>query len=206
MRSVFPLALALALCLGPTEAPAKSPERFYIVLAKSEAAGAVPSTLLSATDAALATVLKKNARFMTKLSNAPDPATDPEAFKKHLAKERLGAFALRAKIERFHRAQEPAKNGKSGHVLRLGVELTLLGESIPDQTLAMSGQVHATIDLEIGKKVRPRDEAAATQEVLGAHPNGGAAPEAIRVNERLRELTRFACSEVYLLLRWQHPL
>ena len=48
------------------------------------------------------------------------------------------------------------------------------------------------------------DFLTASQEVLKAHPSGGGgAPEAIRVNEHLRELTRFACSEVYLLLRWQ---
>jgi hypothetical protein len=44
----------------------------------------------------------------------------------------------------------------------------------------------------------------AASEVLRAHPSGGGVTTAIRVNEHLRELTRFACSEMYLLLRWHH--
>ena len=167
-RILLALASWVALALGraPTVAVARPAERFYVILGKSEARTQVPAALLTATDTTLEIALKKHPRFVRELPNAPDPQKHPDAFKTYLAKQHLRAFTLRAKIERFDRAEEPAKSGKSGHVLKIGVALSLLGESVPDKTLAMSGEGSATVGLEIGKNVRPRDEQAATQEAL----------------------------------------
>jgi hypothetical protein len=171
-----PLALAVALAMAfgslslltwPSPADAKNKERYFVVVQGVELAPGVPAPLAEKAKAHLLKDLAGRPEFVTALpKGAPDPAADATKFKKFLLKKKIRAFSILVKLTKYEQTLEPAKEGKTGQVLKVHIDLSLLGSGLPDATMALAGDGSSTVGLEIGNKVRPRDEEVATEDTL----------------------------------------
>jgi hypothetical protein len=168
MRSLV-LALLSALLLAPSAARADTPKRtIHVVLAGVDIPTEVPADVADRAKAILADTLSKRPEFILKLDGAPDPAVDPDGYKAYLVKNNLKSYAVVAKIAQWSRTVDPIPGGQS---LKIHVELSLVGTSIPDKILALGGAGSSTIIQQVGKTIRPADEKftieSALQEAIG---------------------------------------
>ena len=111
----------------------------------------------------LGELTKGRPEFVADLAGAPE---DAEKLKKWLAQKKIRAFAVTVKIPVWERSLEPAKDGKSGQVLKLRVNLHLVGAAIPGDVMALTGEGGSTVMVEVGKTVRPKDDQYAADEAL----------------------------------------
>jgi hypothetical protein len=51
-------------------------------------------------------------------------------------------------------------------VLKVNIALQVLGTGMPDDTMAMTGDGVSQVGLEVGQKVRPKDEQVVTDDTL----------------------------------------
>jgi len=165
-RWSFVAALAWLLP-GLALATKKPAERYFVRVDGAEAAKAVPAGLSEQARVMLGEIVAKRAEFVAALpAGAPDMARNPEGFRRFLQKRKLRAFKVIIKLNEYERELTPAREGKSGQVLRIRVGLSLWGTGMPDDVMALSGDGQGMVGLEVGKKVRPRDEEVATTDSL----------------------------------------
>ena len=81
------------------------------------------------------------------------------------SKKKIRAFKVVIKMTKFERELAPKPDSKS-QVLKIHVALQLLGTGKPDNTMALTGDGLSQVGLEVGQKVRPKDEEVATDESL----------------------------------------
>ena len=75
-------------------------------------------------------LVAKRGELIPALEGAP-PRTDTDAFKAYLRRKRIHAYAVNIKVSSFERSLAPnEKQGKSGQVLTVAMELSLIGTSI----------------------------------------------------------------------------
>lgn len=164
MRSVLALAV-LALLTTPAEAKKKPKEKYYVQVTGAETAEGVPKELADKAKVALTDILSKRPEFVASLDGAPDMAADPDGFRKWLQKKKLRAFKVIVKITKYTRELAPKPDSKT-QVLKINIALQVLGTGMPDDTMAMTGDGVSAVGLEVGQKVRPKDEQVATDETL----------------------------------------
>jgi hypothetical protein len=176
MRALVLLSLLLS-------APVFAAERYHLKLAGVEPVSGVPPEVAAKVGALLEKLTKDRPEFVAELTGAP---ADPDKLRKWLAGKKIKAFSVTAKITIWERSLEPAKEGKSGQILKLRVEMQLLGEAIPGGVLALTGEGGSTVMVEIGKTVRPRDDEYAADQAL-TEATSHALDEAVR---RLRAVKK----------------
>jgi hypothetical protein len=149
----------------------KPKEKYFVNLAAVEATDKVPAEIPGQIKTKLTEVLAKRAEFIPALDGAPDPVADGEAFKKWLKKSKVRAFKVTVKVTDYERELLPAKEGKTGQILKVHVAVSLVGTAMPDDVLTLGGDGMATVATEIGKTVRPADDKfaidSAMSEALG---------------------------------------
>jgi hypothetical protein len=152
------LVVLLALA-APAVAKKKPKEKYFCNLVGVETgAEGIPAGVTDRIKSKLGEVIAKRAEFVVALDGAPDPAAEPDKFKKWLLKKKIRAFAVTIKVTAYERELLPPKEGKSGQILKQHVAVSLLGTAMPDESLALGGDGMATVASEIGKTVRQRDE------------------------------------------------
>jgi hypothetical protein len=171
MRSAtYVRGLVVAFCTlvaqNAEAAPAKG-ERYYIEINAVERRDDQPEMLVAMVQRALEHDIERRDRTLHELPDAaPDREKEPDAFKRFLRKHRLRAFDVRVEITRYARTLEPAPDGASGQRLGVAIALHLFGETIPDRTMAFTGDGSASIQLEIGNKLRERDDEVAHADAI----------------------------------------
>lgn len=168
MRSlVVAVAFAFALVLGvAARARAAAPPRYYFALDEVKGPEHAPAEVTARARQILGDVLAARPEFVRELAGAPDRA-DAAAYKKYLVARRVQAYQVSIKITDYARELAPNdKPGKSGQILTIRVNVSLIGAKIPGGVLALAGTGGATIMAEVGTKVRPREEEVATDEAL----------------------------------------
>ena len=150
----------LAVVLAAATVEAKPKDKYYIQMVAGEAGAGVPAELTERVKKVAQDALKKRKEFVTSLTGAPDPTANPSGFKAYLKKKKLKALSVVAKVVAYERELLPAKEGKTGQILKVHVAVSLLGATLPDGVMALSGDGASTIHQEIGMKVRPRDDEA----------------------------------------------
>lgn len=166
MWRVLLVTLVLSLWAVPGEARRKPAEKYHVEVTDVEAPAGIPATLPDMAKQTLARIVAGRPEFVATLEGAPDKATQPEQFKTWLRKKKLRAFQVVIKLTEWEVTLLPPKEGKKGQILQVHVALSLLGTGMPDSTMAMAGDGTSTVKLEIGAKLRPRDQEVATQETL----------------------------------------
>lgn len=158
------VALAAILSTAAT-ASAKSRTRYIYRVSEVSAADKVKAPLPQIR-AGLATGIAKTDGLTTELpAAAPDPEKNPKAFKRFLKRKRLRAFRVNLEVTRYEKSVETLDE-RGNKALTVSVALHLFGETIPDRTMAFAGNGSATIKMEVGKKVRKRDETVANHDAI----------------------------------------
>ena len=160
------LLIALGVILGAAgraDAKAKPKQKYYVQVTGAETAEGVPKDLAEKAKVALGELLAKRPEFIASLEGAPD---DPDALRKWLTKKKMRAFKVVVKLTKYSRELAPKPDSKTTQVLKIGISLQVLGTGIPDDTMAMTGDGVSAVGLEVGSKVRPKDEQVATDETL----------------------------------------
>jgi hypothetical protein len=166
--------VALAALVGHRPAGAKSRETYVFLISRVELAKDVPVEVEKLTAARLGAAIADHEDLEAALAErAPDPEAQPEKFKKYLKARRQRAFRVNVDVSQFSSELEPVRGGPRGQAARkdsqyltVRVTLRLFGETVPDRTMAFTGDGSATVKLEIGKTVRPRDREEATAQAL----------------------------------------
>lgn len=174
MRSpaLFVTAVVLGLVAWAARpADAAKPKRYYFELAEVKAAdalGQVGADALPATRTQVEKSLAAHPQLVVKLEGAPDPKTATKAFKKWLTKQKLaGAYRVNIELIAFEEELEE-KDDSLNKEKRLIIRLSLrtFGETIPERVMGFSGEGSATVKVDVGKKLRPKDRAYAIQQAL----------------------------------------
>jgi hypothetical protein len=165
-RHALPLALALVCALAGASRAATAP-RYYFALEEVHAVDGAPAEISVKAKTILRELLAARPEFVASLDGAPNPASDPEGFKKLLAARKIAAYQVAIKITEYDRKLAPNdKPGRSGQLLTIRVGVSLIGSKIPGGVLALAGTGGATIAAEVGANVRPREEESAMDEAL----------------------------------------
>lgn len=163
MRSPLLLFLAIAFVALAQPADAKAKKRYYFELAEVKAADALGKTgaeLVAPGTAQVAKSIAGHPQLVATVEGAPDPKTDARGFKKWLTRKKLaGAYRVNVEIISFEEELEDKDESQSAKEKRLIVRLSLrtFGETIPERVMGFSGEGSATIKLDVGKKLRPKD-------------------------------------------------
>jgi hypothetical protein len=171
LRALVLSAVVMGLLFGgggPPSAAHAAPkgERFYFLLTAVDLKEGIPQSIAERVRARLLEEFSANAAILTEYPpGAPDPETSPKQFKKFLTKHKIRAFKVRVEVLEYERSTEQL-TGRAGQYLRVGIKLHMFGETIPDRVMAFTGSGAATIKVEVGKKVRPREEEVAHQEAV----------------------------------------
>ena len=164
-------ALAVATLAWPAHAAARRAPapRYHFTVTSVVAVENAPSEISVKAKALLAEILAGRPEFVDSLEGAPDPAVDPSGFTKYVDARHIRAFAVTVKIDRFHRDLAPNdKPGKSGQVLTIGLDVSLVGTKVPGGVLALAGGGGATVAAEVGTRMRPKEEEVTMDDALRA--------------------------------------
>lgn len=162
MRSPLLLFVVLALTALAQPAEAKAKKRYYFELAEvksAESLGKVGAELVAPATAQVTKAIAGHPQLVAVLEGAPDPRTDARGFKKWLTKKKLsGAYRVNVEVIAFEEELED-KDESLSKEKRLIIRLSLrtFGETIPERVMGFSGEGSATIKLDVGKKLRPKD-------------------------------------------------
>lgn len=173
MRS--PLLLLFAVlsltALSARPAEAAKPKKYYFELAQVKAADALGKTgadLVAPTTAQVTKSITSHPQLVATLVGAPDPKADAKGFKKWLTKKKLaGAYRVNVELIAFEEELED-KDESLSKEKRLVIRLSLrtFGETIPERVMGFSGEGSATVKLDVGKKLRPKDRDYAIAQAL----------------------------------------
>ena len=160
--------LVIVIVAGAGSALAARPtrDRYYFELVGVDGGDNAPANLAVKAKKVFTDLVAKRGELIPALEGAP-PRTDTEAFKAYLRRKRIHAYAVNIKVSSFERSLAPnEKQGKSGQILTVAMELSLIGTSIPENILSLSVAGGATIKAETGQRVLPREEEAAVDDAL----------------------------------------
>jgi hypothetical protein len=173
MRSPLLLLVVLAITalVSASPAEAKAKKRYFFELAEvkaSDSLGKVGAELIAPATTQVTKSITSHPQLVATAEGAPDPKTDPKGFKKWLTKKKLaGAYRVNVEIISFEEELEE-KDDSLNKEKRLVVRLALrtFGETIPERVMGFSGEGSATVKLDIGKKLRPRDRSYAIEQAV----------------------------------------
>jgi hypothetical protein len=159
---------ALALAIPSAPARAKSRETYVFLISRVELAKGVPKEVEAQVLARLGTAVAEHADLEASLpAAAPDPEAQPQKFKDYLKARRQRAFKVNVDVSEYSiEAATETRRDATGQVVIVRVALQLFGETMPDRVMAFSGEGSATVKLEVGKTVRPRDREEATSAAI----------------------------------------
>ena len=170
----FALAILVFLLLvagmaGSVEAK-KLPIRFIFEISRLDLPKNAPPALEERIRQQIADVISNDKRLLGEIPKDA-PSYDPKAkgrygnkaFHTFMKKKRLRAFKVIVQVTRYAPTLVPNAKG-SGHMLGSAIVIRMFGETIPDRVMAFTGDGSATVQIEIGKKVRARDQTYANQE------------------------------------------
>ncbi|MBT8495118.1 MAG: hypothetical protein KJO07_18880 [Deltaproteobacteria bacterium] len=163
-RSCLGLALVLLLLAAAT-ASAAPKHRFVFELTGVKLKGKFPAALEAEIGKQLSKQIKANPRLLAEPpEGAPDPSTDPKGFKAYMQKRRLRSFKVNVEVTDYEERIEPSPRSKRGKMVVVRIALRIFGETVPERTMAFTGDGSATIKIGTGSKVRDKDKQVANRE------------------------------------------
>jgi hypothetical protein len=158
-RLVFALAAIAATCAVADAAPKK---KFHFeltaVTAKAEVKPEVAKAATPRIEAQVKKVFETHPQLVAKLDGAPDPKTNADGYRKHLAAKAIaGAYLVTVEITDASEELVPLEDKPNAQRLVIHIGIHMLGENIPGRTMGFTGDGKATIKQEVGMKLRDRD-------------------------------------------------
>jgi hypothetical protein len=161
--------LAVVLGAGAGVSNAKKKETYVFKLDKLKLPKGAPAELASLVEKEVAAAIQSNEALSAELPEgcpAPDDSfASQQRFKKCLKKKRMRAFNVTVQVTDFERIEEP-NDKKKGTLVGTKLSLRMFGETIPDRTMAFTGDGSANVRIEVGKKVRERDREVADHDAI----------------------------------------
>lgn len=159
IRPTLVVAAALAALAVSRPAHAKPRETYVFLLSRVDLAKAVPADLEAPVTARVGAAIAAREGLAARLpEGAPDPDAAPKKFKEYLKAKRHRAFKVNIEVSQFAAESETSSTGaRPTNYFTARVTLRLFGETVPDRTMAFTGDGSATVKIEVGKTVRQRD-------------------------------------------------
>lgn len=159
------VALVAAWWAGAQPAHAQKKRAVYcFVVAHIDAAEQVPPEVAEQIRTRLISAVDAHDRLMATLPpDAPDPQAQPDAFLAYMKKRKITPYRVTVEITAYHHEVE---DGPRGRRLSVHVALRMFGETMPVRVMAFSGAGAATVKLDIGQKVRPRDTEVGNRDTI----------------------------------------
>ncbi len=160
LRLIPIIAVAVLFGSVATGAPAKKKYHFELtaVLAKPEVKPEVAKSATPRVEAQIAKAFSSHPQLVGTLEGAPDPKTSADAYRKYLVKSGIsGSYLVTVEITEATEELVPMEGKGNSQRLNIHIALHMLGEHIPDKTIAFTGDGQATIKQEVGKIVRDKD-------------------------------------------------
>jgi hypothetical protein len=160
------LALAMVAVLidpasaGPPSAAARKKYHFELtaVTVKSEVKADVARAATPRVEAQVKKAFQSHPQVVARLEGAPDPKTNPDGYRKYLAKRAIaGAYLVTVEITDASEEVVPLEDKANAQRLVIRIGIHMLGENIPGRTMGFTGDGKAMIKQEVGMKVRDRD-------------------------------------------------
>lgn len=158
------------VALSPADAAPKKKYHFSLaaVTAKPEVKPDLAKQALPRVEAEVKQVFAHHPQLVADMAGAPDWKTEAPAYRKFLARKRLaGAFHVTVELTEATFTIEPMDTPRSQRLV-VRVALHMLGETMPGRTMGFTGDGHATIKVEVGKRIRDRDREYAWEEAAKA--------------------------------------
>jgi hypothetical protein len=187
-RGRLAAGLLLALLLGAlvaspaAHAQAKRTQQYGFVIANIQAADGVPEDVAAAVRARLISAVDAHERLVATLpADAPDPSADPDAFAAFMKRRKLTPYRVTVEVTEYFKE---AADGPRGQRLTVSVALRMFGETMPVRVMAFSAAGSATIKLDVGKTVRPRDTEVANRDAIAQAVDDALAQSVQRLDEK----------------------
>jgi hypothetical protein len=176
-------ALAALAVLAPSGSARARPRDTYVFLiSRVDLGKGIPAEVKGQTSARVDAAILAHEELAPALGqDAPDPEAEPQKFKKYLKARRQRAFKVNVEVTQYSIELEPVPGARStsSQYLTVRAAVRLFGETVPDRVMAFTGDGSATVKLEVGKTVRPRDRDEATSSALD-QAVAGAIAQALR--------------------------
>ncbi len=169
----FVLAVLALTAWAAPEAVAR--ERYVFLVSRVDLGKGVPHEVEAQVLARLGAAIAGHEELESALAkDAPDPGAEPNKFKQYVKAKGRRVFKVNVEVSQYSIEVEPGPGpgGRSGTERRASqyvtvrVALRLFGETVPDRVMAFTGDGSATVKIEVGKTVRPRDREEATSAAL----------------------------------------
>lgn len=176
-------ALLAGLWVGAGPAHAQKKKAVYcFVIADIQAAEAVPADVAEKIRARLVSAVDGHERLMATLPpDAPDPQAEPDAFAAYMKKRKIVPYRVTVEITEYHHEVE---DGPCGQRLAVHVAMRMFGETMPVRSMAFSGAGAATVKLDVGQKVRPRDTEIGNRDTIAQAVDDALAESVRRLDEK----------------------
>ena len=174
-RSLILSFLLLFLAGGTAQAGKKASKKdkyiFELIGVKSgtEVDDKLAADALRLLEAELKKVIASHPQLITDVSTAPDPDANPKGYAKWLKKKKIkSAFKVNVDLTLYIEEVEdaPSDAGKDNKRQVVRIELHMFGEKIPERKMGFEGVGSATVKLDVGKKVRPKDREFTIQSAI----------------------------------------
>lgn len=165
LRSAIALLL-VALVLAPAGAEAARQQKYVYLLAKLDLGKGVPAEISEQVKKNLGAIIERNDRLSAEIpQGAPDYRSEPKKFKQYMKERDLSAYKVNVEVTEYEMEIEKAPKGR-GKMLKVHVALRMFGETVPDRSMAFTGDGRATVKLGTGSTVRKRDEEVANRDAI----------------------------------------
>jgi len=161
-RLVFAIATAFAT-LGAASAASAAPKKKYhfeltAVTPKAEVKADVAKAAAPRVEGQVKKAFLGHPQLVASLDGAPDPRANATGYRKYLTKKAIsGSYLVTVEITDASEELVPLDDKPNTQRLVVHIAIHMLGENIPDRTMAFTGDGKATIKQEVGLKVRDRD-------------------------------------------------
>ncbi len=164
------LLLAAALWLVPaalTPAHAGPKKVYYFLLSEVKLAEGIPSEIGDLVRTQLISAITRHNRLIATLPDrAPDPKAQPKLFARFVKKRNIRPYRVNVEVTRYSHDVDAASGKSGGQELTVSLALRTFGETMPQRVMAFTGEGSATIKLEIGKTLHPRDSRFANKDAV----------------------------------------
>jgi hypothetical protein len=149
----------VVVAASPAGATPKKKYHFELtaVMTKPEVKPDVGKAAAPRIEAQVKKAFESHPQLVAKLDDAPDPKNQ-DAYRGYLTRKGLdGSYLVTVEVTDASEELTPLEDKPGSQRLVIKLALHMLGENIPGRTMAFTGDGHATVKLEVGKKVRDRD-------------------------------------------------
>ncbi len=176
-------ALVAGWWAGAQPAHAQKKRAVYCFLVTNIQAGEqVPADVAEKIRARLVSSVDGHERLMATLPpDAPDPQAEPDAFAAYMKRRKITPYKVTVEITEYY---HEAEDGPRGQRLAVHVALRMFGETMPVRVMAFSGAGAATVKLDVGQKVRPRDTEIANRDTIAQAVDDALAESIRRLDEK----------------------